>query len=95
MVSCCRSVLNVVVRCAEDLLKISYGLLVDGCLDSENRAEKIEEKSVLLKGKQKRQTDVCDQTCSSINDSMVEPCVYDCFQAEGTEMQLEVRVTCC
>lgn len=36
-----RNVLNVVVRSAEDLLQISSGLLIDGCLNSEDRADSI------------------------------------------------------
>ena len=87
---CCRSVLNVVVRCAEDLLEISSGLLIDGCLDSDDRSEVIEEKTL---SRQKRQTVMCSETCSAVNQSLEETCVYDCFQAEGSEVQEEVRHT--
>ena len=87
----CRSVLNIAVRSAEELLQVSSGLLIDGCVDLEDRADIIEE-MMARTARQKRQVESdCSTTCSSVNDTMMEACLYDCFQAEGSEMQEEVR----
>jgi len=35
--------------------------------------------------------DTCTEQCSSMTeDAMVNTCLYDCYQAEGTELQSEV-----
>ena len=40
--------------------------------------------------RRKRVTGVCEQRCSSLNDSMAETCLYDCYQATDTEFQQQV-----
>ena len=39
------------------------------------------------KARRKRNTDACNSMCAGLEGSMLDSCLYDCMQAEGTEFQ--------
>ena len=83
---------NVMARASRQLLRVSTGLLIEGCPDATDRQQAVQMRN---RNRMRRAVD-CEQACMG-TPQYEELCQYDCMTADasGVDANVSIPLPCC